>query len=65
MAIIDWLLYDRVGGVMFLDDYEWQWPGHAQDDLPRIAIDAFVACYTGQLAVVFKGAQVALRKVTS
>lgn len=55
------LLY--VGGVMIWDDYAWT---VMQDEIdrPRMAVDAFLACYARRLEIVsFGGWQVCVRKV--
>lgn len=46
-AVLAWPLL-RDGGAMVFDDYYW--PGRPELETPRIAVDAFVACYARQIA---------------
>lgn len=52
----------KVGGVMVFDDYEWT-SMEQEVDRPKMAIDAFLACYARRLEVIGVGWQVAVRKV--
>jgi len=50
------------GGIMVFDDYLWNinnQPTHA----PKMAVDAFIACYYERLEIVLGGYQMAVRKV--
>lgn len=51
-----------VGGIMIFDDYQWT-VMRDEVDRPKIAIDAFLACYARRVEVIGMGWQVALRKV--
>lgn len=50
----------EVGGVLICDDYEWTFRGPLHE--PKMAIDAFLACFAGQYILIHKGYQVALEK---
>jgi predicted O-methyltransferase YrrM len=51
----------KSGGVIVFDDYEWQdMPDRL--DRPKLAIDAFLACYARKLDVISVGWRVAARK---
>lgn len=51
----------RNGGVMLFDDYEWnKYPEPERN--PKLGIDAFLSCYTGQYDLLFKNYQLAVRK---
>jgi predicted O-methyltransferase YrrM len=50
-----------VGGVMIFDDYEWK-VMRDEVDRPKMAVDAFLACYARRVEVIGMGWQVALRK---
>lgn len=52
----------RVGGVMIFDDYEWR-VMRDEIDRPKMAVDAFMACYARRFEVIGMGWQVALKKV--
>lgn len=52
----------RPGGVMVWDDYEWT-VMRDEVDRPKLAVDAFLACYARQIEVIGMGWQVAVRKV--
>jgi predicted O-methyltransferase YrrM len=54
----------RVGGIIGFDDYEWDDPQFNQHGTPKPAVDAFVHCYAHKLAVLERGYQVWLQKVT-
>lgn len=55
----------KSGGIMIFDDYCWN--GYP-DDLtlnPKLGIDAFLDCYSGQYELLFKEYQVGIRKITN
>jgi hypothetical protein len=54
----------KPGGLLAFDDYLWK-PGDGSGDThaPRIAIDAFLACYADRLEVIDTGLQVWVRKL--
>ena len=52
----------RKGGIMVFDDYLWQVNDPAIDT-PKMAVDAFIACYKPQLEIVLAGYQVGVRKL--
>lgn len=58
--VLAWRLLND-GGLLILDDYEWP-EDLAPEQKPRIAIDAFVRCFRGQIEVVHSAYQVFLRK---
>lgn len=51
----------KVGGVLIFDDYAWS-VMEAEVDRPKMAIDAFVACYARQLEVIGMGWQLAVKR---
>jgi len=52
----------RVGGVMIFDDYGWN-RKQLVDQLPRVAIDAFLSVYADVIDVLDVGYQVAIRRL--
>jgi cephalosporin hydroxylase len=53
----------RVGGVMAIDDYRWNWEDVAQGkvsalDIPKTAIDCFLQCYAPFVQITKQGYQV-------
>jgi predicted O-methyltransferase YrrM len=52
----------RKGGIMVFDDYLW---GVNENPLhtPKMAVDAFIACYREQLEVVMAGYQMGIKKL--
>ena len=52
----------KVGGMVIWDDYGWEGL-HDPIQQPKLAVDAFLACYDGKYEVVGKEWQVAIRKV--
>ena len=51
----------KVGGVLIWDDYAWNvFPEPTK--CPKIAIDAFLACYANQIELLGMGWQVAVKK---
>lgn len=52
----------EVGGIMVFDDYEWK-VMEQEVDRPKLAIDAFLACYARRIEVIGLGWQVAIRKI--
>ena len=60
-AVLAWELLN-VGGVMIFDDWSWNWFPDAVDN-PRMAIEAFLACYARKLTLLDTPVmQVAVRK---
>ncbi len=60
-ACMAWPMLKK-GGIMVFDDYLWgfnQPPTHT----PKMAVDAFIACYHEQLEVVLAGYQWGIRKL--
>ena len=48
-------------GVLIFDDYNWdKYPEDYNN--PRLAIDAFLACYKSELDIIHSGYQIILRK---
>lgn len=63
-SVLTWPLL-RVGGVCIWDDYRWKsapWKRVPRHERPRAAIDAFVGSLHGQCEVLFKNAQLGVRK---
>ena len=60
-AVLSWRLL-KDGGILLFDDYEWQLLPEPWQR-PKLAIDAFAACYHGWHEVLHIGYQVALRKL--
>ena len=60
-AVLAWPLL-AAGGVMIFDDYAWDWFARPERN-PRIAVDAFRACYAGHYELLHVGYQVAVRKL--
>jgi predicted O-methyltransferase YrrM len=52
----------KVGGVIGFDDYLWNDPAFNEHGTPKVAIDAFLACYDHKLDVLEHGYQVWMRK---
>lgn len=54
----------RPGGLIVFDDYELAAGCGAEPsrDDPKIAVDAFLACFAGQVEVLHKGFQVIVRR---
>ena len=52
----------KPNGVMIFDDYSWRVMPR-DIDCPRLAIDAFAACYADHIEFLGKGSQYAIRKV--
>jgi predicted O-methyltransferase YrrM len=50
------------GGVMIVDDYEWNVHLPATE-MPKLAVDSFLAIYLGQYRILHKGYQVLLEKL--
>lgn len=50
------------GGIMILDDYGWG-SGRPAPQTPKPAIDAFLACHTGQYRLLETGYQVIVQKL--
>lgn len=52
----------KSGGVMLFDDYEWnKYPELVRN--PKLGIDAFLGVYAGQYELMFKGYQLAVKKL--
>lgn len=60
-AVLAWPLL-AAGGVMVFDDYAWDWFARPERN-PRLAVDAFRACYAGHYTLLHVGYQVAVRKL--
>jgi hypothetical protein len=52
----------KVGGIMIWDDFGWTVMPH-EIDRPKMAVEAFLACYARKVEVIGMGWQVAVRKV--
>ena len=52
----------KVGGIIAFDDYLWDDPAFDEHGTPKVAIDAFLACYAHKLEVLERGHQVWVRK---
>ena len=60
-SVLAWELL-KVGGVMIWDDYLWNWFPEPVDN-PKMAIDAFLACYARHLTILRPtGYQIAVQK---
>jgi len=59
-AVASWLLL-KVGGLMILDDYEWE-PAKSPENRPKIGIDLFLRVFQNNLEVLHKEYQVIIRK---
>lgn len=53
----------KVGGIMAFDDYLWDDPAFNEHGTPKVAVDAFLACYAHKLELLEKGYQVWVRKI--
>jgi cephalosporin hydroxylase len=61
-AVLSWgLLKD--GGILIFDDYGWGVHTNDEKQKPRLAIDAFLAAYTGHYQLLRKEWQVFLKKL--
>ncbi len=59
-AVSSWLLL-KAGGIMILDDYEWE-PDRVPEKRPKIAIDLFLKVFQKHIEVLHKEYQVIIRK---
>ena len=59
-AILSWELL-KPGGIMAIDDYEWQHPRGAKYN-PKEAINLFISMYSEHIEVIEKGWQIWIRK---
>lgn len=59
-AVSSWLLL-KSGGIMILDDYEWE-PEKPPENRPKIGIDLFLRVFQNHLEVLHKEYQVIIRK---
>lgn len=60
-SVLAWPLL-KVGGIAVWDDYLWElWDDPLRQ--PKMAVDAFLACYKGQYEVIAQEWQVCLKKV--
>lgn len=53
----------KVGGILLFDDYDWRPATGDENDCPKLAIDAFLACAGDRAHVLNRHVQVAVRKV--
>jgi Methyltransferase domain len=61
-SVLAWDLL-KPGGLLCWDDYAWgREPLLHQLDRPEVAVDAFLACYRGELEEVYRGYQVVVQK---
>jgi len=60
-SVLAWDLL-KVGGVMIWDDYLWAVMAD-EAQRPRLAIDGFLACYSGRYEILGMGWQVAVKKL--
>lgn len=51
------------GGIMAFDDYLWDAPAFNEHGTPKVAVDAFLACYAHKLELLEQGYQVWVRKI--
>lgn len=59
-AVLTWELLG-IGGILIFDDYAWEgWNDPVRE--PRMAIDAFLACYAGRYTLLEKSHVVAVKK---
>ena len=61
-AILSWKI-TRIGGTIIFDDYTWTKMPH-EWERPKIALDAFLEIYQENIEVVYKRAQVMIRKIS-
>lgn len=64
--VLAWRLL-KPGGLLLLDDYEWQGPTDAKAETPatqrpKLAINAFISVFRNSVDVIYKDYQVGLRK---
>lgn len=52
----------KVGGTIIFDDYGWT-AMPKEIDRPKMAIDAFLACYAQRIQLISKGFQVCIKKI--
>ncbi|MEM9660251.1 MAG: class I SAM-dependent methyltransferase, partial [Planctomycetota bacterium] len=61
-AVLSWRLL-KDGGVLIFDDYRWFGSSESEiEGLPKMAIDAFVACFGERVEVIHNSYQLILRK---
>ena len=58
---MSWELLKK-GGVMLIDDYEWQ-HANTEQEKPKLAIDCFLDVYKGKYEILFKNYQVGVKKL--
>jgi predicted O-methyltransferase YrrM len=56
-----WLL--KIGGIMHMDDYGWDFYAGSSTQHPKPAIDAFVSCFAEYIEVIYVGYQYAIRRI--
>ncbi len=59
-AVYSWQLL-KTGGIMIFDDYKWR-RNLPAESRPKIAIDSFIAVFSGYVEVIHKDLQVILKK---
>lgn len=64
-SVLAWRML-KEGGILIWDDYPWQWTKGCMSIRstmpPGPAIDAFLSIYAGELKVISRGLQVAVRR---
>jgi len=60
-AVYSWQLL-KTGGIMIFDDYRWK-RDLPVESRPKIAIDSFIAVFSGYVEVIHKDLQVILKKI--
>ena len=65
-SVLAWRMLSP-GGILIWDDYAWKWTEGCQcakpTQPPGPAIDAFLSIYAGEMEIIAKGWQVAVRKI--
>jgi len=54
--------HTKPGGIIAFDDYQWDPEGYTQYQKPKIAIDAFIACYRNEIEIIHNQYQLWIRK---
>ena len=65
-SVLAWRML-KPGGILIWDDYPWLWTEGCKSARPTIppgpAIDAYLAIYAGEIEVIGRGWQIAVRKI--
>ena len=60
-AVLSWALV-KIGGMIIFDDYDFIFADNPLQN-PKVAIDAFVAAFSGKIKLIHKSHQILLQKL--